>query len=279
MGIRIYQPTSPGRRRSSVNDYAELVGRQAPQKSLLQTIKQQAGRNAQGKITVRHRGAGNKRFYRQIDFRQERYGQPATVLGIQYDPNRSAHIALIEYADHEKRYILAPTGLAVGATVMASPDRIEVKTGNRTQLQFIPTGVPVHNIELVPGKGGAIVRSAGSAATIMAIEGDYASLKLPSGELRKVTKTAMASIGQLSNIDHGNVRWGKAGRLRWKNRRPSVRGKAMNPVDHPHGGGEGLQPIGLKYPKTPWGKHALGVKTRRKKKYSNSLILSRRPKR
>lgn len=278
MGIRIYQPTSPGRRKSSVNDYAELVGVQAPHKRLLVPIKQRAGRNAQGKITVRHRGAGNKRFYRQVDFRQEKFHQPATVLGIQYDPNRSAHLALIEYPDREKRYVLAPSGLRIGATILVAPERIEIKTGNRTQVGNIPTGVPIHNIELVPGNGGALVRSAGNSATIMSVEGDQALIKMPSGELRKVAKTAMASIGQLSNIDHGNIRWGKAGRMRWQNRRPTVRGKAMNPVDHPHGGGEGLQPIGMPYPKTPWGKHALGVKTRRKHKYSNRLIISRRPK-
>lgn len=278
MGVRIYRPTSPGRRKSSVNDYAELVGVQTPHKPLLTTIKQQAGRNFSGKITVRHRGAGNKRFYREVDFVQSRFDVPATVLGIQYDPNRSAHIALIEFADKEKRYIVAPSGLQVGQTVTSSDKAVEIATGNRTKLEFIPTGVPVHNIELVPGKGGAIVRSAGNAATIMSIEGDYALLKMPSGEIRKVIKTARASVGQVSNIDHGNIRWGKAGRMRWRNRRPSVRGKAMNPVDHPHGGGEGNQPIGMKYPKTPWGKHALGVKTRRRKKFSNRLIISRRPK-
>ena len=276
MGVRIYRPTSPGRRKSSVNDYAELVGVQTPHKALLKTIKQDAGRNLSGKITVRHRGAGNKRFYRQVDFKQERYDLPATVLGIQYDPNRSAHVALIEYADHEKRYILAPTGLAVGAIVVSSPKAVEIATGNRTAMEFIPTGIPIHNIELSPGRGGAIVRSAGTVATIMSFEGDYVSLKMPSGEIRKVMKTCMASIGQMSNMDHGNIRWGKAGRMRWKNRRPSVRGKAMNPVDHPHGGGEGNQPIGMKYPKTPWGKHALGVRTRDKKKYSARLIISRR---
>lgn len=278
MGIRIYRPTSPGRRKSSVNDYAELQGVQTPHKKLLKTIKQDAGRNFEGKITVRHRGAGNKRFYRQVDFLQERYEQPATVLGIQYDPNRSAHIALIEYADGEKRYILAPLGLAIGAKVISSPKEVEIANGNRTKLEFIPTGIPVHNIELTPGRGGAIVRSAGNASTVMSIEGDYALLKMPSGEIRKVLKKCMASVGQVSNVDHGNIRWGKAGRMRWMNRRPSVRGKAMNPVDHPHGGGEGNQPIGMKYPKTPWGKHALGVHTRRKKKFSNRLIISRRPK-
>lgn len=278
MGVRIYRPITPGRRKSSVNDYAELHGQQKPHKTLLKTIKQDAGRNNQGKITVRHRGAGNKRFYRQVDFTQERYDMPATVLGIQYDPNRSAHLALIEYADHEKRYILAPSGLKVGQVVVSSANPVEISLGNRTKLEHVPTGIPVHNIELMPHKGGAIVRSAGNAATIMSIEGDYALLKMPSGEIRKALKKCMASIGQVSNADHGNIRWGKAGRMRWMNRRPSVRGKAMNPVDHPHGGGEGNQPIGMKYPKTPWGKHALGVRTRRKKKYSNRLIVSRRKK-
>ncbi|MEK7537671.1 MAG: 50S ribosomal protein L2 [Patescibacteria group bacterium] len=276
MAVRIYRPTSPGRRKSSVNDYAELRGVQRPHKLLLSTIKQDAGRNVQGKITVRHRGAGNKRLYRQVDFHQERHGQSATVLGIQYDPNRSAHVALVEYADHEKRYILAPSGLRVGQQVVSSPSGVDVGLGNRTKLAHIPAGVPIHNIELRPGRGGAIVRSAGNAATIMSIEGEYALLKMPSGEIRKVLKEAMASIGQVSNVDHGNIRWGKAGRMRWRNRRPAVRGKAMNPVDHPHGGGEGNQPIGMKYPKTPWGRHALGVRTRNKKKYSSRLIISRR---
>lgn len=278
MAVRIYRPTTPGRRKSSVNDYHELQGQQQPHKRLLSTIKQQAGRNFSGKITVRHRGAGNKRFYRHVDFVQDRFDAPATVLGIQYDPNRSAHIALIEYADHEKRYIIAPSGLRVGQTVVSSAKAVAIETGNRTKLEFIPTGVPVHNIELTPGKGGAIVRSAGNAATIMSIEGDTALIKMPSGEIRRILKACAASVGQVSNVDHGNIRWGKAGRMRWRNRRPSVRGKAMNPVDHPHGGGEGNQPIGMKAPKTPWGKKALGVKTRRKKKYSNRLIISRRPK-
>ncbi len=277
MPVRIYQPTSPGRRHSSVNDYAELQGQQQPHKPLLQSVKKTAGRNVQGKITVRHRGGGNKRFYRMVDFRQDRLNQPATIIGIQYDPTRSAHVALVEFADHAKQYILAPQGIQIGQTVISSAGKVEVKTGNRTQLQFIPTGVAIHNIELVPAKGGAIVRSAGNAATILSIEGDHALIKLPSGEIRQIPKEARASIGQLGNIDHSNIRWGKAGRMRWRGRRPSVRGKAMNPVDHPHGGGEGNQPIGMKYPKTPWGKHALGVKTRRKKKYSNRSIISRRP--
>ncbi len=276
MGVRIYKPTTPGRRHSSVNDYAELVGVQAAPKSLLTPKKRQGGRNVQGKITVRHRGGGNKQYYRLVDFIQNRYDRPAKVLGIQYDPNRSAHIALIEYADHRKNFILAPLNLKIGDTVVSSLKRVDVTPGNRTQLQYIPTGIPVHNIELVPGHGGAIVRSAGNGAIIMSVEGDDALIKMPSSELRKVKKTCLASIGQISNVDHGNIRWGKAGRMRWLGMRPTVRGKAMNPVDHPHGGGEGNQPIGMKYPKTPWGKHALGVKTRRLHKYSNSRIITRR---
>jgi len=276
MPIRIYKPTTPGRRKSSVNTYVELTKHVRPTKALLVSKKQMAGRNAQGKITVRHRGGGNKRHYRLVDFRQLRLNDPATVRSIEYDPNRSAFIALVEYADHTPSYILCPQGLTVGMTVTTSRDRLDIKTGNRTILANIPTGIPIHNIELTPSKGGAIVRSAGNAATTMAIEGDYALVRMPSGELRKILKTCFASIGQVSNIDHGNIRWGKAGRRRWKSWRPTVRGKAMNPVDHPHGGGEGNQPIGMKYPKTPWGKHALGVKTRRKKKHSNSLIIKRR---
>ncbi len=278
MPVRVYKPTSPGRRHSSVNDYAELQGDQTKQKSLLRPMPKQAGRNVQGKITVRHRGGGNKRFYRLVDFRQTRFNQPAIVLGVQYDPTRTAHVALIEYGDKSKSYILAPSGLQIGQTVVSSPDKVEVKPGNRTQLQYIPTGVAIHNVELTPTRGGAIVRSAGTAAMILSVEGDHALIKMPSSEIRKIPKESMASIGQLGNIDHGNIRWGKAGRMRWMGIRPSVRGKAMNPVDHPHGGGEGNQPIGMKYPKTPWGKHALGVKTRRKKKYSNHSILSRRTK-
>jgi large subunit ribosomal protein L2 len=276
MPVRIYKPTTPGRRRSSVNTYAELTRGVRPHKPLLSPKPQQAGRNFSGKITVRHRGGGNKRFYRQVDFLQQRYNDPATVRSIEYDPNRTSFIALIEFSNGQKSYIIAPAGLLVGQTVTFSSAKIDVALGNRMPLQYIPTGIPVHNIELTPGMGGAIVRSAGNSAVIMSVEGDYALLKMPSGEIRRVAKNVLASIGQVSNIDHINVRWGKAGRIRYKSRRPSVRGKAMNPVDHPHGGGEGNQPIGMKYPKTPWGKHALGVKTRRKKKYSNHLIIKRR---
>ncbi len=276
MAVRIYKPTSPGRRRSSVNTYHELTKRARPVKKLLVPRPQQAGRNFQGKITVRHRGGGNKRFYRLVDFRQARLDQPAEVLDIQYDPNRSAHVALIKFANGEQRYILAPTNLQVGQSVVSSLSKVDIQPGNRTSLANIPTGVPVHNIELTAGRGGAIVRSAGASATVMSVEGDYALLKLPSGEIRQVPKGNTASIGQVSNVDHGNVRWGKAGRTRWKGFRPSVRGKAMNPVDHPHGGGEGNQPIGLKHPKTPQGKPALGVRTRRSPKYSDRMIVTRR---
>ncbi|MBI2984334.1 MAG: 50S ribosomal protein L2 [Candidatus Kerfeldbacteria bacterium] len=277
MAVRIYKPTSPGRRRSSVNTFTALTPSSRPEKRLLVPLARQAGRNVQGKITVRHRGGGHKRFYRLVDFQQRRYDQPAKVLGVQYDPNRSAHLALIEYPDRQRSYIIAPAELAVGQAVVSSARKVEIRPGNRTQLQFIPTGLPVHNIELTPGRGGAIVRSAGSAATILSIEGDFSLLKLPSGEVRKLLKQSMASIGQVANVDHSNVRFGKAGRRRWLGIRPSVRGKAMNPVDHPHGGGEGHNPIGMKHPKTYTGKPALGVKTRRRPKYSDHLIINRPP--
>ena len=278
MPVRIYRPTSPGRRKSSVNTYAQLTKGAKPHKALLKRKLSQAGRNFTGKITVRHRGSGNKNHYRLVDFLQTRFNQPAVVTQIEYDPNRTAFIALITFADGTKSYILATEGMKVGQPILYSSERVEIKDGYRTQLQFIPTGIPIHNIEITPGKGGAMVRSAGNNAMIMSVEGDYAMVKFPSGEIRRVIKKCLASIGQVSNIDHGNIRWGKAGRMRWMGWRPSVRGKAMNPVDHPHGGGEGNQPIGMKYPKTPWGKHALGVKTRKRKKYSNRLIITRRPK-
>lgn len=275
MGIRIYKPTSPGRRKSSVSTFEEIT-KSRPEKSLRVILKNQAGRNMYGRITVRHQGGGHKRFYRLIDFKQLRVDAPATVLGIEYDPNRSARIALLQYADGEKRYILWPLNLTVGMTVMSSKNPVAIQPGNRTSLKNIPVGMMVHNIELLPGKGGEIVRSAGTGATIMASEGEYAQLKLPSGEIRLVPKDCMATIGQLGNTDHFNVRLGKAGRKRHRGIRPSVRGKVMNPVDHPHGGGEGVNPIGLKYPKTPWGKHALGVKTRKRHRASNRFIVQRR---
>jgi len=279
MPVRKYRPTSPGRRKSSVNTYVELTKNAKPHKALLVRKLSKAGRNFSGKITVRHQGGGNKNHYRLVDFKQFRFGIPAVIKQIEYDPNRSAFIALIEYQDGEKSYILAAEGMKVGESVLTSKERLEIHVGNRTTLGNIPTGIAVHNIEINAEKGGVMVRSAGNSAMLMSVEGDYALLKFPSGEIRKILKNCFASIGQVSNIDHGNIRWGKAGRMRWMGIRPSVRGKAMNPVDHPHGGGEGNQPIGMKYPKTPWGKHALGVKTRKRKKYSNRMIVSRRPKR
>ncbi|MBI4090174.1 MAG: 50S ribosomal protein L2, partial [Candidatus Kerfeldbacteria bacterium] len=275
MPVRIYKPTSPGRRKSSVSTFQEIT-KHEPEKALIVSLPSRAGRNVQGKITVRHQGSGHKQYYRLVDFKRERYDLPATVKAIEYDPNRSARLALLEYSDGEKRYILAPLELQIGMRVVSSHTAVPIQAGNRAPLEKIPVGQLVHNVELTPGKGGEIVRSAGTAATLMAIEGDFAHLKLPSGEVRMVPRQSAATIGQVSNVDHFNVRWGKAGRMRHRGIRPSVRGKAMNPVDHPHGGGEGVNPIGLKYPKTPWGKHALGVKTRRKHRRSDYLIIRHR---
>ena len=274
MPIKIYKPTSPGRRNSSVDAFEDIT-KTRPEKSLIVIRKSHGGRNAQGKITVRHRGGGVKKYYRLIDFKQDKFNSPAKVLAIEYDPNRGARIALVGYSDGEKRYIIAPIDLKVGEEILSSMSKAEIKVGNRMPLEHIPVGRMVYNIELTPGKGGEIVRSAGVGAEIVAIEGDYVTIKLPSGEIRKVPKSCLASIGQVSNPDYMHIRWGKAGRVRHLGFRPSVRGKAMNPVDHPHGGGEGNQPIGLKHPKTPWGKPALGVKTR-KNKASDKLIIQRR---
>jgi len=274
MPIKIYKPTSAGRRNSSTITFDDIT-KWEPEKSLIIMKKSSGGRNAQGKITVRHRGGGVKKYYRLVDFRQDKFDLPAKVIAIEYDPNRTARIALVQYADNDKRYILAPIGLKVGDEVLSSQGKAEVRIGNRMPLEFIPVGITVYNIELIPGKGGELVRSAGTGAQLIAIEGDYAALKLPSGEVRRILKKCIASIGQTSNPDNMHIRWGKAGRLRHKGWRPAVRGKAMNPVDHPHGGGEGNQPIGLKHPKTPWGKPALGVKTR-KNKSSDILIIKRR---
>ncbi|USN53753.1 MAG: 50S ribosomal protein L2 [Candidatus Nomurabacteria bacterium] len=274
MALKKYKPTTPGRRASSVVDTSYLT-KKRPEKKLIFRVKKTGGRNSQGKITVRHRGGGEKRFYRMVDFLQNRYDDAASVIALEYDPNRSAHIALIEFPDKERRYILAPQGLQVGDTVTSAKEKTAIQTGNRMPIEFIPTGLFLHNIELKPGAGGKLVRSAGMQASLMAIDGDYAQIKMPSGEVRKFSKKVHASIGQIGNVDHGNVRIGKAGRVRRMGFRPSVRGKAMNPVDHPHGGGEGNQPIGLKHPKTPWGKPALGVRTRRRKA-SDALILQRR---
>ncbi|MFH0853624.1 MAG: 50S ribosomal protein L2 [bacterium] len=276
MAIRKYKATTPSRRHASVVDTREL-SKKRPEKRLISALKSNAGRNSQGKITVRHKGGRAKRFYRLVDFLQDRLDMPATIKSIEYDPNRSANIALIEYSDGVKSYILAPMDMKAGDTVVSSQKRVDIKNGNRMPLALIPTGLLVHNIELMPGNGGKIVRSAGLMATLLSVEGDNAQLKMPSGEIRLVPKMSRASIGQVGNTDHSNIRLGKAGRMRWRGVRPTVRGKAMNPVDHPHGGGEGVQPIGLKHPKTPWGKPALGVHTRRPK-YSDRLILKRRKK-
>lgn len=273
MPIRVYKPTSPARRFMSVLTYEEIT-KKTPEKSLLQPKKKNAGRNNQGKISVRHQGGGEKQKYRLIDFKRNKLEVPAKVAGIEYDPNRSAFIALLHYLDGEKRYILAPLGLHVGDTIVSS-EAADIKPGNSLQLANIPTGTLVHNIELRPGAGGQIARSAGAYAQLMAKEGTFATLRMPSGEMRKVPIIARATIGTVGNTDHENVRIGKAGRKRHMGIRPTVRGVVMNPVDHPHGGGEGKSPVGLPSPVTPWGKPALGYKTRKHKKYSNRLIIKR----
>ena len=273
MAIRIYKPTSPARRHMSVLTYDEITT-STPEKSLLAPVKKHAGRNKQGKITVRHQGGGNKRKYRLIDFKRDKFDVPAKVATIEYDPNRSAFIALLHYADGEKRYILQPVGLKVGDTLVSS-DSADIIVGNSLPISSIPVGTLIHNIELKVGRGGQIVRSAGTFAQLMAKEGKYAQVRLPSGEVRKVPIGARATIGTVGNVDHENVRIGKAGRKRHMGIRPTVRGVVMNPVDHPHGGGEGKSPIGLPSPVTPWGKPALGYKTRKHKKYSNNMIVKR----
>ena len=274
MSIKIYKPTSNSRRNMSVTDYSGM-SKVAPEKSLLEPLKNKSGRNSYGRITVRHRGGANRRKYRVIDFKRSKFDVTADVLTIEYDPNRSAHIALIQYEDGEKSYILAPAGLNVGDKVMAGPDA-DIKPGNALPLTNIPTGTFIHNVELYPGRGGQLARAAGNAAQLMAKEGEYALLRLPSGELRKVPVECMATIGQVGNLDHENVKIGTAGRKRHMGWRPTVRGSVMNPNDHPHGGGEGKSPVGRPGPVTPWGKPALGYKTRDKKKASNKLIVRRR---
>jgi large subunit ribosomal protein L2 len=275
MPVKIYRPVTKGRRKSSVQDFSDIT-RSKPEKALARAKKEKAGRS-KGSITVRHKGAGNKKRIRDIDFRREKYDIPARVETIEYDPNRGARIALLVYGDGEKRYMLAPDGLKVGATVVSSLKKAEIAAGNRLPLERMPVGITVHSVELQPGKGGQLAHGAGSGVQIMAVEGGYATLKLPSGEIRMVSKHCSATIGSVSNPDWRLVRWGKAGRMRHRGIRPTVRGKVMNPVDHPHGGGEGRNPIGLKKgPKTPWGKKALGVKTRRRKKSSDALIIQRR---
>lgn len=278
MAVKIYKPTSPGRRIHSVTDYSVLSKKEKTPKSLVFAKGNNAGRNNSGKITVRHRGGGFRKKVRIVDFsRQDKKDVPATVKSIEYDPTRTAFISLLAYKDGDKRYMLTPQGVSVGSKIMYA-DNAEILPGNRLALKNIPVGSTIHDIELAPGQGGRIARSAGSYATLQTTEAGYSLIKLPSGEIRKVRETCLASIGQLANADWMNVRIGKAGRKRLMGWRPSVRGKAMNPVDHPHGGGEGHNPIGMKYPKTPWGKHALGVKTRTSKKYSNNMIVKRRTK-
>ena len=274
MGIKSYNPYTPSRRNMTGSDFSEIT-KSTPEKSLLASKKKTAGRNNQGKITVRHHGGGNRQKYRLIDFKRNKEGIPAKVIGIEYDPNRTANIALICYADGEKAYILAPQGLTDGMTVMNGAEA-EIRVGNCLPLSAIPVGTQVHNIELYPGKGGQMVRSAGNSAQLMAKEGKYATLRLPSGEMRMVPIICRATIGQVGNIEHGLVNIGKAGRKRHMGIRPTVRGSVMNPNDHPHGGGEGRAPIGRSGPSTPWGKPAMGLKTRKKNKQSNKMIVRRR---
>ena len=274
MSIKVYKPTSNSRRNMSVTDYSEL-SKVAPERSLLEPLKNKSGRNNYGRITVRHRGGANRRKYRVIDFKRSKFDVPAEVVSLEYDPNRSAHIALIKYEDGVKSYILAPAGLKVGDKVMAGPEA-DIKPGNALPLVNIPTGTVIHNVELYPGRGGQLARAAGNAAQLMAKEGEYALLRLPSGELRKVPANCMATVGQVGNLDHENVKIGNAGRKRHMGWRPTVRGSVMNPNDLPHGGGEGKSPIGRPGPVTPWGKPALGYKTRNKKKASNKMIVRRR---
>ncbi len=274
MGIKTYNPYTPSRRHMTGSDFSEIT-KSTPEKSLVVSLKKTAGRNAQGKITVRHHGGGAKKKYRIIDFKRNKDGIPATVKAIEYDPNRTANIALICYADGEKAYILAPEGLKVGMKVMNGPEA-EVRIGNCLPLSVIPVGTEVHNIELYPGKGGQLVRSAGNSAQLMAKEGKYATLRLPSGEMRMVPISGRATVGAIGNGDHELINIGKAGRKRHMGIRPTVRGSVMNPNDHPHGGGEGRAPIGRSGPLTPWGKPALGLKTRKKNKKSNKMIVRRR---
>ena len=274
MAIKKYKPTSPARRQMTVSAFDEIT-KKSPEKSLLETLKSKAGRNSYGRITVRHRGGGVKRKYRIIDFKRKKIDVPATVIAIEYDPNRSANIALLQYEDGEKAYILAPIGLKVGHKVMAGPNA-DIKPGNAMQIKNIPVGTLIHNIELIPGRGGQLVRAAGNSAQLMAKEDKYSQVRLPSGEVRMISMECMATIGQVGNTEHENVSIGKAGRKRHMGVRPTVRGVVMNPCDHPHGGGEGKSPIGRPSPVTPWGKPALGYKTRQKNKKSDMFIVKRR---
>ena len=273
MGIRTYKPTSAGRRGMTVSDFTE-ISRSKPQRSLLRPLRKRAGRNFRGKITVRHRGGGHKQHYRIIDFKRDKLGIPAQVESIEYDPNRSARIALVLYADGERRYIIAPLGLMVGDSVVSGPEA-EPRVGNALPLALVPQGTIVHNVELQPGRGGQLARSAGTAAQLLTKEGDYAQLRLPSGEVRLVSLRCMATVGQVGNAEHGLVKLGKAGRKRWLGFRPTVRGSAMSPRDHPHGGGEGRAPIGMPSPKSPWGKKTLGKRTRYNKRTDKYIVRRR----
>ena len=274
MPIKKYKPTTPGRRGMSTLTFEEIT-KTTPEKSLLAPLKSKGGRNNLGRITTRHQGGGHKRAYRIIDFKRNKDGIPATVAAIEYDPNRTSNIALLHYVDGEKRYIIAPKGLKVGAKVISGPEA-DIQIGNAMELRNMPEGTVVHNVELKPGKGGQMARSAGASAQILGIEDKYVTLRLTSGEVRRVLGVCRATVGTVGNEDHNLVNLGKAGRNRWKGVRPTVRGSVMNPNDHPHGGGEGRTPIGRKSPMTPWGKKALGVKTRNKKKASTKLIVRRR---
>lgn len=274
MALKVYKPTSPGRRGMTGLKFEEIT-KKKPEKTLVVPLRKKGGRNNQGKLTVRHRGGGAKRHYRIIDFKRNKTGIPGRVASIEYDPNRSANIALIQYADGEKRYILAPIGLKLGAPVMAGPNA-EIKPGNALPLKFIPMGTSIHNIELQPGRGGQLVRSAGNSATLYGIDEGYALIRLPSKEVRRIREECMATIGQVGNIDHDTITIGKAGRKRHMGWRPTVRGSAMNPVDHPHGGGEGRAPVGLPGPKTPWGKPARGIKTRKNKRTDSMIVRKRK---
>jgi large subunit ribosomal protein L2 len=273
MAIRVYKPTSPGRRGMTVSDFAEIT-RAKPQRSLLRRLYRRAGRNFRGKITVRHRGGGHKRLYRAVDFKRDKFGIPAQVESIEYDPNRSARLALLLYADGERRYIIAPLGLQVGDTVMSGPDA-EARLGNAVPIAAIPQGTAIHNIELQEGRGGQLARSAGTSAQIVAKEGSYAQVRLPSGEIRLISQRCLATVGQVSNAEHGLVKLGKAGRNRWLGHRPSLRGSALTPRDHPHGGGEGRSPIGMSSPKSPWGKKTMGKRTRHNKRTETYVVRHR----
>ena len=274
MGMKHFKAYTPSRRNMTVLDYSEIT-KKTPEKSLITTKKEKAGRNAQGKITVRHQGGGNRQKYRIIDFKRNKVDMPATVIGIEYDPNRSANIALIQYEDGEKAYILAPVGLTDGATVI-SGDKADIKPGNCMRIENIPVGTMIHNIELNPGQGGKLVRAAGQEAQLMAKEGKYAHVRLPSGEMRLVMSVCKATVGTVGNQEHENVKLGKAGRKRHMGWSPTVRGSVMNPVDHPHGGGEGRAPVGHAGPMTPWGKPALGYKTRKKNNRTDKFMVKRR---